>query len=801
MQYCYRVENADSTNVNPTELKEYILNLYRDPKFGKDAFTDEKDEDLPYITIYNNSENDVCIIITAKGRKSKNKDNNYTRIENIHNKLTDSDLQFQGLILNRPTLYEPDIQEWWDEKCNISGNRWTTLSHHGPYFAHISEGYQPLGADLIYNGRRYSLNPTEERVLGYYAKRLISEQGENITIELTKNPVFNRNYFSDLPAYLTPEHKRVFTDFSKFDFSNLERKIKQVSEENKNKTKLQKKRDKARKKEIELYYGYAKLDGRREKVGNYNIELPGIFMGRGENPKRGRIKPEVNPEEVTINIGINDPIPDAPGEHKWKEIVHDQTGTWIAKWRDPITGSVKYTRFSNEGKFKGECDLIKYEKARKLQSHINTVRDAYMRDAETGSTRKKQLATVLYLIDHFGLRVGGVKDTDDEADTIGASTIRVDHVKLRTGNIIILDFLGKDSIRFYKRLEVPPIIFQNFKSFSTGKKKDVDVFNLINADSINEYIKTFDKSFSAKVFRTRLASYIMYTELKKVHIPEGSTKAKIKTLFNKANAKVADVLNHARTVSKKKQASIEKLKVALQKLEIELKEKQRLGKSTVSLEKRISSKKDKINNDSETKNVAITTSLTNYIDPRIVVSWCAREGITPDNIYTKTLASRFNWAIQSTDKNWDYLTSPIIGNPELEPLTDEGRPTTVVEKKTKRKTERKTEKKTEKKKKKPVIPLEDSDDIPLSILMKRNLKKKKKKKIRPSILPVTTPSIDVISLRNFCNDVNNVNFQILPINIQTLLITASNFVIQNNTGFPHPVVQKAERIINTSKLV
>lgn len=37
-------------------------------------------------------------------------------------------------------------------------------------------------------------------------------------------------------------------------------------------------------------YGYAIVDGVREKVGAYRVEPPGLFRGRGKHPKTGQIK-------------------------------------------------------------------------------------------------------------------------------------------------------------------------------------------------------------------------------------------------------------------------------------------------------------------------------------------------------------------------------------------------------------------------------------------------------------------------------------------------------------------------------
>ncbi len=49
--------------------------------------------------------------------------------------------------------------------------------------------------------------------------------------------------------------------------------------------------------------------------------------------------------------------------------------------------------------------------------------------------RNKQLGTATYIIDKLALRVGNEKG-DDEADTVGCCSLRVEHVKLLPGNQI-----------------------------------------------------------------------------------------------------------------------------------------------------------------------------------------------------------------------------------------------------------------------------------------------------------------------------------------------------------------------------
>ena len=55
-------------------------------------------------------------------------------------------------------------------------------------------------------------------------------------------------------------------------------------------SKEEKKKIKEEKAGLDEVYGYCLLDGRKEKVGNYRIEPPGLFRGRGEHPKTGCLK-------------------------------------------------------------------------------------------------------------------------------------------------------------------------------------------------------------------------------------------------------------------------------------------------------------------------------------------------------------------------------------------------------------------------------------------------------------------------------------------------------------------------------
>ena len=69
---------------------------------------------------------------------------------------------------------------------------------------------------------------------------------------------------------------------------------------------------KQKKDTLEEPYKYVTVDGRSEQNGNFRVEPPGLFRGRGEHPKMGMLKRRIYPRDVTINIGHGEPVPKHP---------------------------------------------------------------------------------------------------------------------------------------------------------------------------------------------------------------------------------------------------------------------------------------------------------------------------------------------------------------------------------------------------------------------------------------------------------------------------------------------------------
>lgn len=53
------------------------------------------------------------------------------------------------------------------------------------------------------------------------------------------------------------------------------------------------------------------------------------------------------------------------------------------------------------------------------------------------------------------------------------------------------------------------------------------------------------------------------------------------------------------------------------------------------------------------KQIALSTSKTNYNDPRISVAWCKKNEVRIEKVFTKNLLSKFLWAMY-TDMDFEF---------------------------------------------------------------------------------------------------------------------------------------------------
>ncbi len=561
---------------------------------------------------------------------------------------------------------------------------WHYLEHHGFLFP---KEYEVKGISVLYEEKEIALNPLQEE-LAYYWCQILGTEWEHKQ-EFRNN--FIRKFsseFSDGRSY----------QLEKFNFRKM---IDWIAKEKAEKAKKalqrkswkpkQKLAEKKEREERDRVYGYAIVDNFREKVGGYMIEPPTLFRGRGVHPKSGTFKPRVYPEDITINIAEEAPVPRCTMEGRaWKHIVHNRVVTWLAFYKDEtINSTFKYFFLSANSKLKALNDMKKYEKARKLKSEIERIRNDYQKKISSSDKQDKLIGTVAYLIDTLALRVGNEKNTSEEADTVGCCSLRKEHIKFHPDNVVEFDFPGKDSMQYKNHVTVSKEVYENLKEFHSSNETEPALFNGINPSNLNSYFSSLMEGLTAKVFRTYNATFTLDKLLNETEFGQSLTEDEKVKKYNEANKQVAILCNHQKTVNKDFDVKLEKQNQRIKEMEtylselnkhlkliktgkkgyeskeeIDEKSEAKLKKvfplttdSTKSAIDRMQSKirkeRLKLEEKEGTKNFSLGTSKINYNDPRITVSWCKRNNVQIEKVFSKELRSKFAWAM--TEKpDWRF---------------------------------------------------------------------------------------------------------------------------------------------------
>jgi DNA topoisomerase I len=538
--------------------------------------------------------------------------------------------------------------------------KWQTLEHKGVAFP---PEYQPRGITITVRGEKLALNPDQEEIVYSWAKKKDTHY--------VQDPIFQENFLSDLQKLLLKSDNNIMIkdiDFSMaYELADEEREMKEQEKERYKTLPKEEKKSiaqakKAERERLKAIYGKAVVDGIEVDIANWLVEPPGLFMGRGQHPMRGRWKPRVRPQDVTLNLGESAPVP----EGNWKAIIHDHSSTWLATWIESLTGKRKYVWLHDSAALRQENDKAKYDKAKKLAEREGKVHREVMRRMMKGDGR---VATVAYLILKLAMRVGDEKDPE-EADTVGASTLRVEHIEfpqINSTQVIEFNFLGKDSVPWQKRLEVDSedtrALYNNLKKFMQGKKPSDPIFDGINSRKVNAFLQQIMPGLTAKVFRTCIATRVVQLQLSKAKVDKTSLEAQKIYAAKKANLEAAITCNHKKGIDPKNPAarkalenfeeSITKKREAITQLKADLAAKN--WKTEIQkkrLEERIEKLQVQLILQQETRDYNLGTSLRNYIDPRIMKAWLNYVELDWIKIYTSTLQSKFKWVEGYKDKNF-----------------------------------------------------------------------------------------------------------------------------------------------------
>lgn len=499
------------------------------------------------------------------------------------------------------------------------------LIHNGVM---VPPRYETQGLSVKIKGEEHMLTPEQEERAVAWAKK--------IGTPYVEDPVFAENFHKDFSVLLG------FNVLpGDVDYSDIFRMVEAEREYKKNLSKEERKRLAEERKTVreanKEKYGYALIDGKRCELGNYMVEPSSIFMGRGKHPYRGKWKE--GPRHMDVELNLSPDAPRPPGD--WKDTPWDPESMWIARWKDKLTGKMKYVWPHDSSPIKQEKDIEKYDKAVELRENLDRVKRFIAENLASDDVRRRKTATVCYLIDELKFRVGDEKNEDEEADTVGASSLRPEHICFNDDGTVTFDFLGKDSVRHLLTARIDDRVKENLRAFAEENHGGT-LFDEVNSSVVSQFLDDVMEGITAKVFRTCYATEAVESRLKELPVERDAPDYRKKHVATLANLEAAITCNHKRTIPKTWEQSLtrqkerlaarkrrakenmrkyrERIRDAIAKYEEriarydaklmedkkkldeykqELKTREEAGKSTKGIKKRIASKRSVIRNGRE----------------------------------------------------------------------------------------------------------------------------------------------------------------------------------------------------------
>jgi len=573
----------------------------------------------------------------------------------------------------------------------------TQLIHQGII---IPEVPLPQKLEVFVRGARVMLSPLAKEMAMAWAKK----QGT----PYVEDSVFVRNFFRDFSAALdvSPQLTADEVDFSHAAaIVRAERAAREQMSREERKALAAERKEK--REQLKEEYGYAIVNGERVELANYVAEPSSIFMGRGQHPLRGRWKQGPEQSDVTLNLSPDAPRP--PGE--WAEIVWQPESLWVARWKDKLSGKLKYVWLSDSAPIKQEREAAKFDQAVELNENLDRVRAHVEQGLVDEDVKRRMVATACYLIDALCLRVGDEKDAD-EADTVGATTLRPEHITLHPDGTGEFRFLGKDSVLWHKKIPLPPVVHQNLEVLleearpsasdkNHPSRSKPQVFPRIGSSDVNAFLSEMLPGLTAKVFRTHHATQAVREELEAAEVKPDDPEYVKWGAASMANLEAAVLCNHYKTApaswkerrqrarEREKQLrervvlrreQVREAKAAVPALREQRKIKLKAAKSpagkkrvresykkkTARARKKVETAqgrlerakatldKTRIKNSVAAKKRTwnLNTTLKSYIDPRVFYQWGQQVDYDVlDRYYPKALRRKFAWVRDPEEEN------------------------------------------------------------------------------------------------------------------------------------------------------
>ena len=533
-----------------------------------------------------------------------------------------------------------------------------SLKHNGIFVP----PYDYKGFSIKINGQTVKLTPKSEQMAVAWIRKTLSTVSppdnlfkKNFMKEFLgqlkkENPsasyldAFCSKYLASLDSPHATLNNGNHSVTEEIDFSQICSFIEQEKTKKEALTKEVKKQQaeerKVKRLEFKEKYGYAEVDGQKLEIANWTAEPSCLFAGRGDHPQRGKWKDGPNEENIILNLPPDAPVPLG----HWKGVVWEPDRMYVAKWEDKLTGKIKYVWFSDTAFLKQNREKEKFQKAETLGKQIKTIEQHILKNLDDKDDARRRVATVSWLILVPNMRVGDEKDPD-EADTVGAITLRAEHIKIE-GDTIHFDFLGKDCVRWIKNVKAPPEVIRNIQNYMETSKEYL--FEGVDSKKVSRFLSEKMPKLTAKVFRTWRCTKTLKEELDKSGVAKDDPDYRKNFAAKMANYKVAEVANHKRKIPPTFDQRLAKKETNLKALEAQLEAKKAAGKKTEALETRIEKAKLDIELTKLTREYNLGTSLKSYIDPTAYVKWAKKVKFDIEKFYPKTLRNKFSWALQSS---------------------------------------------------------------------------------------------------------------------------------------------------------
>ena len=174
----------------------------------------------------------------------------------------------------------------------------------------------------------------------------------------------------------------------------------------------------------------------------------------------------------------------------------------------------------------------KFARLKDFREKLPELRRRIISDLTSKKQRDREAASVLYLIEQTGIRIGSDDDTKADIKAYGATTLLHEHVRVE-GDTVILKFPAKSGVVAEKTVEdkrLAAMLSKRLKKTKPGQP----LFSTTD-NSVRGYMKRA-AGFSPKDFRTYQGTAVALQEIKNTPKPESEAA------FKKARKAIATVV-------------------------------------------------------------------------------------------------------------------------------------------------------------------------------------------------------------------------------------------------------------------